>query len=315
MIMLTGCPSPGGNDVNPSRDGGAVNPGNPGSPERTLSFILELSEPNGNPLELGSGLSLTTVTSDAGTAAVGTVRGKTYPITVTQVPPNAAALTLTVRKKGFLDTAIGPITIPPKGNPPPQTRTIPYAYTTTITGKVVTPARAADPAKGGVIKTAQAWASTDPGNKVTVDTADGSYTLEGVRHSGTFTITADYTAADGDYKTGAPQTVSTTAAAHTQDITLSYGHTITLSGRVFDNPPGASITYRNGATVIITAENRGLEVARTISSTIGGNAGSYRVTFDHPGRFRITASFDGRSHSFEPARVTTPTTTYSPVIN
>ena len=158
------------------------------------------------------------------------------------------------------------------------------------------------------------WASTDPGNKVTVDSADGSYTLQVTHHQGTFTLTADYTAGDGNYKAGTPQAVSTTAAAHTQDIALRYGYTITLSGRVFDTPPGESLTYRNGATVIITVESPGLEVARTTSSTIGGNAGSYRVTFDHPGRFRITASFDGRSHSFEPARITTPTTTYSPTL-
>ena len=182
-------------------------------------------------------------------------------------------------------------------------------------GTVVTPARAADPTKGSVITTAQVWSSTDPTKKVSVDTTDGSYSLEVAGHPGTFTITADYTAGDGDYKAGAPQSVTTTAAAHTQNVALRYGYTITLSGRVFDNPPGPSITFRNGATVIITTESRGLEVARTTSSTIRGDAGSYRVTFDHPGRFRITASFGGRSDSFEPARITTPTTTYSPVMN
>ena len=182
-------------------------------------------------------------------------------------------------------------------------------------GTVVTPARAADPAKGAVITTAQVWASTDPGNKVSVDPADGSYSLQVADHPGTFTITAGYTATDGNYKAGTPQAVSTTATAHTQDIALRYGYTITLSGQVFDTPPGASVTFRNGATVSITTESRGLEVARTTSSTIGGNAGSYRVTFAHPGRFRITASFGGRSNSFEPARITTPTTTYSPVMN
>ena len=277
MIILTGCPSPGGNDVNP---------GNPGSPERTLSFILELSEPNGTPLELGSGPSLTTVTSDAGTTAIGTVRGKAYPITITQVPPNAAALTLTVKKKGFLDTAIGPIAIPPKGNPPPQTKTIPYAYTTTITGKVVTPARAADPAKGAVITTAQVWASTDPGNKVSVDTADGSYTLQVTDHQGTFTITADYTAGDGDYKTGAPQTVSTTAPAHTQDIPLNYGYTITISGGIADDQrsTGGTITAGNGATVTAAAEGR------VVESVTADSTGNYRITFNHPGTFQLRVS-------------------------
>ena len=188
-------------------------------------------------------------------------------------------------------------------------------YTTTVKGTVVTPARAADPTKGGVITTARVWASTDPTKKVSVDTTDGSYSLNVAGHPGTFTITADYTAGDGNYKAGAPQAVTTTATAHTQNIALRYGYTTALSGQVLDNPPGASITSRDGATVIITVESRGLEVARTTSSTIGGNAGSYRVTFDHPGRFRITASFGGRSHSFEPARVTTPTTTYSPLMN
>ena len=317
MIMLTGCPSPGGNDVKPSRDGGAVNPGNPGSPERTLSFTLELSEPSGKPLELGSGPSLTTVTSDAGTTAVGTVRGKTYPITVTQVPPNAAALTLTVRKKGFLDTAIGPITIPPKGNPPPQTKTIPYAYTTSITGKVVTPARAADPAKGAVITTAQVWASTDPGNKVTVDPADDSYTLEGVRHSGTFTITADYTAADGNYKTGAPQTVTTIAAAHTKDIALKYGYTTTLSGITVALNSGGIGSARNGVTLTAAVEDRVVGSTTSSGTDASGNAaGNYRITISHPGTFRVTASFSGLNDEvFNLARLTAATHTNNFVLS
>ena len=196
---------------------------------------------------------------------------------------------------------------PSGGGTPPPTPT----YTTTITGKVVTPARAADPTKGSVITTAQVWASTDPTKKVSVDTTDGSYSLEVAGHSGTFTITADYTAGDGDYKAGTPQSVTTTAAAHTQNVALKYGYTTTLSGQVFDTPPGVSVTERNGATVIITTESRGLEVARTTSSTIGGNAGSYRVTFDHPGSFRITASFDGRSNSFD-FRTTNTTQIYRP---
>ena len=304
MIMLTGCPSPGGNDVNPSRDGGAVNPGNPGSPERTLSFTLELSEPNGNPLELGSGPSLTTVTSDAGTTAVGTVRGKTYPITVTQVPPNAAALTLTVRKKGFLDTAIGPITIPPKGNPPSQTKTISYAYTTTITGKVTTPAGKAvtqyrfDGAAGPTGRwrdvpsadDAEVRASTDPAAKAGV-AADGGFTLS-VNHPGSFTLSVDYPAGR-DYKAGAPQTVTTTATAHTRNIALSYGYTTTLDGRVTDTLPSGIIIARNDATVTVSVEGR--EVDRTLSRTVEGRIGDYSITFEHPGAFRAAASFSGRN--------------------
>ena len=141
---------------------------------------------------------------------------------------------------------------PPPGGGGNPGSALAKTYTTTVKGTVVTPARAADPTKGGVITTAQVWASTDPTKKVSVDTTDGSYTLEVAGHQGTFTITADYTAGDGNYKAGAPQSVTTTAAAHTQDIALSYGYTITLSGQVFDRPPGASITFRDGATVIIT---------------------------------------------------------------
>ena len=201
------------------------------------------------------------------------------------------------------------------GTDDPSTNNIPK-YTTTITGKVITPAKAADPTKGSVITTARVWASIDSTKKVDVGT-DGSYTLEVAGHSGSFTITAEYTqTGNKNYKASNPQPVTTTAEAHTQDIALNYGYTITLSGRVFDNPPGASTPIRkNGATVIITVENRGLEVARTTSSTIGGNVGSYRVRFDHPGIFRIEASFDGRSDITENASVITiPTRTYNPVL-
>ena len=48
------------------------------------------------------------------------------------------------------------------------------------------------------------WASTDPDNKVTA-AADGSYRLNVVKHSGTFTVIAEYTAGDGNYKTSDPR--------------------------------------------------------------------------------------------------------------
>ena len=132
--------------------------------------------------------------------------------------------------------------------------------------------------------------------EVSVDTTDGSYSLEVVKHSGTFTITADYTAADGNYKAGAPQSVTTTAATHSQDIALNYGYTTTLSGQVRDTPPTTGmIINRNGATVIITVEGR--EAARTTSRTIGGNDGSYRIDAVTSGRLRyITASDGNRTH-------------------
>lgn len=66
----------------------------------------------------------------------------------------------------------------------------PTTYTTTVRGKVITPARAADPVKGSIITTARVWASTDPTKKVAVG-ADGSYRLQVAGHSGSFTITAD----------------------------------------------------------------------------------------------------------------------------
>ena len=190
------------------------------------------------------------------------------------------------------------------GTPPAAT------YTTTVKGTVVTPARAADPTKGAVITTAQVWASTDPTKKVSVDTTDGSYSLEVAGHSGTFTITADYTAGDGNDKAGAPQSVTTTAATHTRNIALRYGYTITLSGIVVALS-GSSGSARNGATVTAAVEGR--EVGSTTSSgtnTDGTPAGNYRITFDHPGTFRATASFTGLNDEvFNPARLTAATHT------
>ena len=306
MIMLTGCPSP---------DGGGVSPGNPDSPGRTLSFTLELSEPNGNPLELGSGPSLITVTSDTGTAAISKVRRKTYTITVTQVPPNAVTLTLTVKKKGFLDTAIGPINIPPKSNPTPQTKTIPYAHTTTITGKVTTPAGKAvtqyDRAAGRSVPSAddaEVRASTDPAAKAAV-AADGSFTLN-VKHPGSFTLSVEYPAGR-DYKAGAPQTVTTTAAAHTRNIPLSYGYTITLSGRVVGFNSSGDGSPRNGAMVTAAVEDRVVNSTTSSGTNAAGNPlGNYRITFNHPGTFRAEANFPGlRDEVFSPVRLTTETYT------
>ena len=301
--MLTGCPSPsednppsttttGGGGTAP--EGGGTPPGGgDGKPDggaavRTLSFNLELSDPGGNPLALGSGPSLTTVTADKGTAAIGTVSGKIYPITVRNVPQAAKVITLTVKKRGFVDTTIGPIAVPALGNPGPQVKTIAYALTTTVSGKVVTPARAADPAKGSHISTAQVWASTDPDNKVPVNTADGSYTLSGVKHSGTFTITAEYTATgNSNYTTSDPQNVSTTASTYTQDIALKYGYTTTVSGQVIGSSGGTSSRV-NGAAVIMEVE--GVEAGRDTTRNIGGgvlNDGRYSITAAHPGRLRV----------------------------
>ena len=192
---------------------------------------------------------------------------------------------------------------PPGGGGKPADIT-PTTYTTTVSGKVTTPAGNAvtqyDTATRRSIPSAEdaaVWASTDPAAKVAV-ASDGSYTLS-VTHPGTFTLNVDYPA-EHDYKAGAPQTVTTTATAHKQNIALSYGHTTTLSGQVSDNPSGTTYINRNELPVIVYVENR--EVARTTSRTIGGIVGSYRITFDHPGTFRATASFESRTGAYSRAR-------------
>ena len=70
---------------------------------------------------------------------------------------------------------------PPSGGGDPADPEI--TYTTTVKGKVVTPARAADPAKGNIITTARVWSSIDPAKKVAVG-ADGSYSLQVAGRSG-----------------------------------------------------------------------------------------------------------------------------------
>ena len=184
----------------------------------------------------------------------------------------------------------------------------PTTYTTTVSGKVTTPAgkavtqydtatRRSVPSSGD----AEVRASTDSSAKTVkaAVAADGSFTLS-VTHPGTFTINFDYPA-ERDYKAGAPQSVRTTAAAHTQNIALKYGYTTTIGGRVADRPP-SGLTYRDGA--IVTAGVEGREVARTVSRTIGGNFGRYSIMFDHPGTFRVAASFEGRTGGYPIARHT-----------
>ena len=189
---------------------------------------------------------------------------------------------------------------PPGGGGKPADIT-PTTYTTTITGKVTTPAGKAvtqyqfDGAAGRWLdvpsaEDAEVRASTDPAAKAAV-AADGSFTLS-VKHPGTFTLSVDYPAGR-DYKAGAPQTVTTTATAHTRNIALSYGYTTTLDGRVTDTLPSGVIIARNGATVTVSVEDR--EVDRTLSRTIEGRTGDYIITFDHPGAYRASASFNGRN--------------------
>ena len=180
----------------------------------------------------------------------------------------------------------------------------PTTYTTTVSGKVITPAgntvRQYDTATRLSVPSAadaKVWASTASTTKVAV-AADGSYTLS-VTHPGTFTLNVDYPAGR-DYKAGAPQSVSTTATAHTQNIALKYGYTTTISGRVNDNLPSGSAVVRNGAPVMVYVEGR--EVGRTVSPTISTDSGTYLITFDHPGTFRAAASFEAQTGDYSPAR-------------
>ena len=199
---------------------------------------------------------------------------------------------------------------PPGGGGTPPAAT----YTTTVSGKVTTPAgkpvtQYETTARPSVPSAddAKVWASTTSATTTKVPVAaDGSYTLEVTDHPGTFTLNVDYPAGR-DYKAGAPQSVTTTATAHTQDIALSYGYTTTMSGLVSVCLSVSSCSNRNGATVIIEVESR--EAARTTSRTIGGNAGSYRITFDHPGTFRATASIGSRTDDTPYPRHTDPTLT------
>ena len=185
----------------------------------------------------------------------------------------------------------------------------PPTYTTIVSGRVTTPAGNAvtqyDTATRRSVPSAEdakVWASTDSAVKAAV-AADGSFTLR-VKHPGAFTLSVDYPAGR-DYKAGSPQSVTTTQAAHTQDIALKYGYTTTLSGRVNDNLPSGGSIIRNGVPVIVYVEGR--EATRTDSRTIGGNVGRYVIMFDHPGTFRVAASFGGRTGGYSIARHTGPT--------
>ena len=179
-------------------------------------------------------------------------------------------------------------------------------YTTIVSGRITTPAGKAvtqyDTAAVRSVassKDAEVTASTDSSVKAAV-AADGRFTLR-VKHPGTFTLSVDYPAGR-DYKAGAPQSVRTTKAAHTQDIALKYGYTTTLSGQVIIFDAGGSVSSTDDVPVIIKVEGR--ETARTDSRTIGGSPGSYRIKFDHPGTFRASASFEGRTGTYAHARYT-----------
>ena len=193
--------------------------------------------------------------------------------------------------------------------PPDSSSSGAPTYTTTVSGKITTPAGNAvmqyNTATGRYepsSKDAKVRASTAPATKVPVK-ADGSYTLKVVGHPGSFKIHVSYPAGR-DYKAPAnPQEVKTSAATlKAPDIALKYGYTTKLSGQVADNTSGSTFINRNNLPVIIEVEGR--EWERTLTGTIGSIAGSYSIEFRHPGTFKAKASFGGRNGMDDPVRHT-----------
>ena len=181
---------------------------------------------------------------------------------------------------------------------PPAEKAQAPTYTTIVSGKIITPGCAADPKKGSIIAAATVWA--DPAKKV-VARADGGYRLK-VTHPGSFTLNADYTRTDGNYKASAPKTFHTTAAEKIENITLNYGYTTTLSGETFVRDPDPPFRYMPTDGVTVTIEVEGCVVASATSS--GG--GRYNITtFAHPGTYKGIARFTGmKDKDHHPARTT-----------
>ena len=293
-LLLGACDSPTGE--NPNTNGGKVTP---------TSYTTTVT---GRVTDKSTAAGVPDAEVSASTAPGTVVKTRSDGSFTFQVKEHTGTFTLTVKKAGYtpvtterIDTTENTRTVPviqltkitPTGGGTPEPTA---TYTTTVTGKVITPAKAADPAKGRTISTAQVWFCIDPTNctdpaKTDVG-ADGSYTLEVAGHTGSFTITADYTAADGKYTTSTAQTVNTTGVAVDQDIALKYGYTTTVTVQVALYPSGigsGGITS-SGVTVVITAED-GHEVDR--GTTSGASSPSAVITVDHPGRMVITASRDG----------------------
>ena len=176
--------------------------------------------------------------------------------------------------------------------------------TTTVSGRITTPA-------GNPITTAQVWSSTDPSNKVRVDTTDGSYSLL-VTYSGSFTITAEDT--DGNYQTSDPKLFNDIKAESIdgQDIGLKYGHTTTVSGQVAgnytNNAGGRGRRYLNNAVLIVEVE--GIEATRYQTRMIGGiGHGAYSISnIAHNGTLVIKVNHSSRFETYKPYSHTLRTT-------
>ena len=286
-LLLTACDSPTGENTN--TNGGKVTP---------TTYTL-----TGRVTDRSTGSGVPDAEISASTAPGNVVKTRSDGSFTLQVKEHTRTFTLTVKKAGYASVTIS--IGAEKSNQTVPVIQLTKVYTTTVRGKVVTPARAADPAKGNNITTARVWSSVNPANKVPVDSTDGSYSLQVVNHSGSFTITAEYTAAgDKNYKTGDPRTVTTRGALiDNQDIPLNYGYTTTMSGYITTGTP--SLANVAGATV--TAEVEGIEAARDTT----GTDGLYSVTFDHPGTVTIKVRAPGKTpHTSSPLPTTQRTSAY-----
>ena len=296
VLLLTACDSPTGE--NPNTNAGKVTP-------KIYTTTL-----TGRVTDKSAGAGVPDAEVSASTAPENVVKTRSDGSFTLQVKEHTGTFTLTVKKTGY-----APVTI--SINAKKTNHTVPAiqlakVYTTTVRGKVVTPARAADPTNGSIIPTARVWSSIDPAEKVAVG-ADGSYSLQVAGHSGSFTITAEYTATGNkNYKTSDPKAVTTTdAAIENQDITLNYGYTTEVTVEVALYPAGGPPTIANGVTVIITANTtseQGHVVGRGITS---GTATNAVITVDHPGMIRVTASNTGYTSASSDRTLTADNTGFS----
>ena len=184
--------------------------------------------------------------------------------------------------------------------PPSSSDGGPKTYTTTVSGKITTPAgntvgqynttaRAYEPSGDK----AQVWAFTDPATKKPVN-KDGSYTLKVVGHSGTFQINVSYPA-EHDYQAPAnPQKVKTTEATKTQNIALKYGYTSKFYGITGETTALNTLANKGGVTVTVFVESREVEPS-VVSSINSADLGSFRIiNIDHPGKVSVKASLGSK---------------------
>ena len=177
----------------------------------------------------------------------------------------------------------------------------PYIITTKLTAIILSPGKIKNEETGKIesihkdirIPYPELWLSTDPTKKVRGD-SEGQVSLE-VKHSGTFTLIANYTGEDGKYKQSDPFTVKTTKRFLTELIPLNYGRTSTLTGYIYLDPlnrgKGDSSLERN---VRVIVEVEGYPVAETKTDDLGkyefeniSHNGKLTVKTDYVGGYKV----------------------------